>query len=615
MPQPVSAASLRRGLRVVATGARQEPRVFTVAVIGSAGYGIGTAAGGWVLGHVVQTTLTPAFAAGRIATADLLRAAGLIALVALLTAAGVAARRVAAGITMYRLQARYRKAITRQYLDLPLQWHHRHPAGQLLSIANADVEATWNVFAPLPLALGVAMMLVVALVAMFAADPVLAIVGLLVLPSILLLNAWYQRRMSAAVMQAQALRADVSAVAHESFEAATVVKTLGREAAETARFAGTANQLRDANIRVGQLRSQFDPIMEAIPTVGTLLVLAIGGWQVSRGAARVGDLVQVAYLLTLVAFPLRATGWVLGELPRTVVGWERMQIALGAGSESGEPGERPMTYGSARLSGTGGLPVAARGVDYAYPGPDGERLPVLHDVELDVPAGRTVAVVGPTGSGKTTLSTLLVRLVDPDTGEVRLGGVDLRRAAAGEIAGVTGYVPQSSFVFADTVRGNIGLGDEAIGDEQVWHALRTARADGFVGALPQGLDTVVGERGATLSGGQRQRLVLARALARRPRLLVLDDATSAIDPRVEAEILAGLRPDPAAGATGDDPVTVLVIAYRRATIALADEVVYVENGRVLDRGPHEELLERSPGYRRLVTAYDAPVDDAVEVGS
>lgn len=607
MPHQVSPATIRRGLRVVATGARQERAVFAVAVIGSAAYGIGTAGGGWVLGRVIEHTLTPAFAAGRIDHAQILHAAGLIALVALLTAAGVAARRVAAGVTMYKLQARYRQAITRQYLDLPLQWHHRHPAGQLLSIANADVEATWQVFAPLPMAMGVAVMLVVALIAMFAADPVLACVGLLVLPLILLLNAWYQRRMSGAVMRAQALRAEVSAVAHESFEAATVVKTLGRETAETHRFAATANELRDANIRVGRMRSQFDPMMEAIPTVGTLLVLAIGSWRVSRGSAQIGDLVQVAYLLTLVAFPLRATGWVLGELPRTVVGWERMQIALAAGTEAGE---RPMSYGDARLPGTGGVPLTATGVDYAYTAPDGERLPVLHEVRFDVPAGRTVAVVGPTGSGKSTLSTLLVRLVDPDSGAVLLDGVDLRRAAAGELAATSGYVPQSSFVFADTVRGNIGLGDERIGDDAVRRALRVARADGFVGALPDGLDTVVGERGATLSGGQRQRLVLARALARAPRLLVLDDATSAIDPRVEAEILAGLRPSDARG-PGDGEggsVTVVVIAYRRATIALADEVVYVEGGRVLDRGRHDELLERSGGYRRLVTAYDRPAE-------
>ncbi|WP_449619061.1 ABC transporter ATP-binding protein [Spongisporangium articulatum] len=607
-------------MRVVAKGALQEKPVFVAAVVGSAAYGVGTAAGGWLLGHVVETVLTPAFAAGHIATGELLRAAGLIALVAVVTAAGVASRRVAAGVTMFRLQARYRRALTRQFLRLPLQWHHRHPAGQLLSISNADVEATWQIFAPLPMALGVVVMLVVAVVAMFAADPVLALIGLLVLPLIVLANAWYQRHMSPAVMHAQALRAEVSDVAHESFEAATVVKTLGRETAETERFGAAARQLRDANVRVGRLRSQFDPLMEALPTVGTLLVLAVGAWRVSRGAAQIGDLVQVAYLLQLVAFPLRATGWVLGELPRTAVGWERMSIVLDAGARDarsegpegpeGPDGDEPMTYGDVAPAGAGAVGLRADGVHYAYSGPDGERFPVLHDVTFEVPAGRTVAIVGPTGSGKSTLSSLLVRLVDPADGRILLDGVDLRALRAGGVAEAAAYVPQSTFVFADTIRDNVRLGDPALDDDRVWQALDVARAARFVRALPDGLDTVVGERGATLSGGQRQRLVLARALVRSPRLLVLDDATSAIDPRVEAEILAGLRPSgDGQGAEDAPPVTVLVVAYRRATIALADEVVYVEGGRVLDRGTHDELLERSDGYRKLVTAYDSQ-DDA-----
>ena len=604
----VSTGTIRQGLRIVAMGAMQEKPVFAAAVIGSAVYGIGVAAGGWVLGQVVENTLTPAFAAGRIAGGDLLRAVGLIALVALATAIGVATRRVAAGITIYRLQARYRKAITRQYLRLPLQWHHKHPAGQLLSIANADVEATWQVFAPLPMALGVVVMLIVAIGAMFAADPVLAVIGLLVLPLIALANAWYQRRMSAAVMRAQRLRAVVSGVAHESFEAATVVKTLGREAAETERFAVAAKTLRDANVEAGRLRSQFDPLMEAIPTLGTLLVLAVGSVRVANGSAQIGDLVQVAYLLTLVAFPLRATGWVLGELPRTVVGWERMSIVLDAGRDAGS-GDSPMTFGADPLPDGGAVELSARGVGYAYTGPDGERLPVLHDMTFDVTAGTTLAVVGPTGSGKSTLAGLLVRLVDPETGEVLMDGVDLRTVRAGGVAEAAAYVPQSTFVFQDSIRDNVRLGEESVDDEQVWRALGVSRADGFVRALPDGLDTDVGERGATLSGGQRQRLVLARALVRRPRLLVLDDATSAIDPRVEAEILAGLRPDGDATASA---VTVVVIAYRRATIALADEVVYVEGGRVLARGTHAELLAGSDGYRELVTAYDQVADDELE---
>jgi ABC-type multidrug transport system fused ATPase/permease subunit len=207
--------------------------------------------------------------------------------------------------------------------------------------------------------------------------------------------------------------------------------------------------------------------------------------------------------------------------------------------------------------------------------------------------------VGPTGSGKSTLTTLLVRLVDPSSGEVVLDGVDLRAVARGGVAGAAAVVPQQTFLFDDTVRGNVTLGLD-VPDSAVLHALSVAQADRFVAALPEGLDTRIGERGMTLSGGQRQRLALARAIVRSPRLLVMDDATSSVDARVEAAILAGLR---ATGGAEDAP-TVVVVAYRKATIALADEVVYVEHGRVVDRGTHLELLGRCSGYRSLITAYE-----------
>jgi ABC-type multidrug transport system fused ATPase/permease subunit len=231
---------------------------------------------------------------------------------------------------------------------------------------------------------------------------------------------------------------------------------------------------------------------------------------------------------------------------------------------------------------------------------------VLADVTFTVEPGRTVALVGATASGKSTLVTLLFRLVDPDGGSVVVDGHDLRTLDRGELARHATLVPQQAFLFDDTVRGNVTLG-ATVTDDEVWQALRTAQADGFVAALSDGLDTRLGERGTTLSGGQRQRLSLARALVRRPRLLVMDDATSAVDPEVEARILAALREE-SAGAT------VVVVAYRKATIGLADEVVFLADGHVADQGTHLELLARNPAYRSLVNAYEAedPAGGAVE---
>lgn len=599
---------LREGVRVVWRGIRDEPRIFGVAVAGSALYGVGTAGSGWLLGRVTDRVLAPAFAARSIDGRQLLAAVGLLAAASVLTAIGVVLRRAAGGITMYRLQARYRRAVTEQYLRLPLAWHHRHPAGELLSIANADVEATWQVFAPLPMSLGVAIMLFVAGAAMVAADPVLGLIGLAVLPALIVANAVYQRRMAPLVMRAQRLRAAVSAVAHESFDGAQTVKALGREASETTRFRATAESLRDANVAVGRMRGIFDPIIEALPTFGTVAVLVVGAHRVSTGSTATGDVVQVAYLLTLVSFPVRALGWVLGELPRTVVGWRRVSAVLDAGGS--------MTYGERRLTpGRDGARLRADDVHYAYLGVtetgEEEQLPVLRGVTLDLQPGTTVAVVGPTGSGKSTLASVLVRLVDPASGEVLLDGVDLRALRAGEVSGAAALVAQSAFLFDDTVRENVTLGQD-VSDRAVWQALAAAAVDDVVHELPQGLDTVLGERGASLSGGQRQRIALARALVRRPRLLVLDDATSAVDPRIEARILAGLR-----SMAGDDDhaarPTVMVIAYRMATITLADEVVYVEHGRIAGRGRHEDLMDAVPGYRALVTAYARDAEDRARV--
>ncbi|MEO3871649.1 ABC transporter ATP-binding protein [Nonomuraea sp. B12E4] len=574
---------MRQGLRVLGVAIRTERAVFALAVVASAIYGGMTVASAWALGWATDHLVLPAFRDGGVASGALWTGTFLILGAALLKALGVAGRRILAGMMQFRMQARSRRDVTKQYLRLPLSWHHRHPTGQLLSNASSDAEAAWAPLAPLPMAVGVIVMLVTAAFAMVVTDLVLALVAFLIFPAIAVLNLIYQRKLSPLATRAQQLRAEVSEIAHESFDGALVVKTLGREELETDRFRRRAHELRDANIAVGRVRGLFDPLLEALPTLGVLAVLAVGAMRLSTGSIGSGDLVQVAYLFTLLAFPIRALGWVLAELPRSVVGWQRVQAVLEASGS--------MSYGTAVAPSSGPARLEVDGVSYAH----GET-EVLHEITFDVPAGRTVALVGPTGSGKSTLVQLLGRLVDPGSGQVLLDGVDLRELAYGGVAESVALVPQQTFLFDDSVHGNVALGLD-VGDGDVWAALRLAQAEGFVGRLSGGLDTRVGERGATLSGGQRQRLALARALVRRPRLLILDDATSSVDPQVEAKILYGLR-------DAAEASTVVVVAYRMATIALADEVVYLDRGRVVDRGPHAELLGRCEGYRNLVTAYE-----------
>jgi ATP-binding cassette subfamily B protein len=582
-------AVVRRGLRHIGRAVREQKGMFALAVLGSSLYGAMTVASAYVIGEITDRVLLPAFDTGATTAGALALASAAILAVAVLKILGIVGRRLFAGIMSYRLQADYRRRVTRQYLRLPLSWHQRHPTGQLLSNANSDVEAAWFFVAPLPFAVGALVMIAITSVALVLTDPLLALVGLVVFPLVFVVNVVYSQVMSPRMQRAQQLRAEVSEIAHESFDAALVVKTLGQETAETERFGARAEQLRDGLVAVGRVRGLFDPMMEALPNLGTLAVLLIGAGRVAEGSTDAGSLVSIAYLFTLLALPIRAIGWVLADLPRALAGFDRVTPVLEA------TGETP--YGpDTAAGGSAGAALGVAGVDFTFAE---ATAPTLRGVTFDVPAGTTVAVVGPTGSGKSTLAGLLVRLVDPADGAVLLDGVDLRRLREGEVSGQAAFVAQGTFLFDDTVRGNITLDsseDSAFTDDEVWAALRVAAADEFVAALPEGLDTRVGERGATLSGGQRQRLALARAVIRRPRLLVLDDATSAVDPSVEARILDALR-------DSDQPATVVVIAYRQATIALADEVVWLEQGQLLARGAHEQLLTEVPGYAALVRAY------------
>ena len=583
---------LGRGLWVLGQAIRTEPRPFTVGVVGASVFCLLIIANSYVVGAVIGHIVVTAFATHHVGTAELTLAGAAFIGISLLRVAAIVGRRLGAGFMQFRLQARYRRAVTRRYLALPPAWHQQHPTGSLLSNANSDVEAAFAPIFPLPFAVGTIVMVLAAVISLFLTDWVLALVGVTLFPGLFGLNLAYSRYMSPRQIRAQQLRAKVSAVAHESFDGALVVKTMGREQDESIRFGVYVGELRDALIAVGRLRGLFEPVMESLPSIGTLAVLLLGTWRLSTGAVSVAELITVSFLLTVLAFPLNAIGWVVAELPRSVAGWDRVQAVLAAEGDLG--------YGDIELAGDESTTLRFHQVDFRY----GDGPLVLRGVSFAVPPGKTVALVGATGSGKSTIASLAVRLVDPAAGRVQVDDVALPELTGASLARTSALVPQVPFVFDDTVRGNVTLDRAGLDDEAAWRALRLAQADGFVRNLPDGLDTAVGERGTSLSGGQRQRLTLARALAGRPRLLVLDDATSAVDPRVEAAILASLQGRQAGP-------SILIVAYRRATIALADKVVYLEQGKVVATGTDAELLASNPGYADLVTAYeqaDAKVD-------
>jgi ATP-binding cassette, subfamily B, bacterial len=570
----------RRGVAVVFRFARAQPLTFTLSLAGATLYSVAAVGTTVVLGRVTDDVIIPAFSEG--VDLPVVRGAALaLVLVAVLRALGIVVRRYCAALTRFKTQASLRREVTDQYLDVPLQFHRTTPTGQLLAHADADVLAATEVLNALPFTLGVLVLIVVAVVSLLLVDPVLTLVALLLFPLLAVLNRVYTARIEEPVGVVQQRVAEVSRVAHESFDGALVVKTLGRADDEVARLDHEAGRLRRARIRVGRIRGTFEPAIDALPNLGIVVLLLVGSWQVSTGRIDTGQLVQAMALFGLLAFPMRVVGYFLEELPRAVVATERIDGVLDLPVDRERPRRERLPDGPVGLE--------LDQVSFHH----GSQV-ALDGVTLTIEPGETVAVVGQTGSGKTTLCELVERLDSPTGGVIRVGGVDIDELPTPELRAAVVLVFQESFLFADTIRDNIALG-ATVSDEEILDAARRARADGFIAELAGGLDSVVGERGVTLSGGQRQRIALARALVRRPRVLILDDATSAVDPVIEREILDELR--------RSHDTTTLIVAHRLSTIELADRVVFLSAGRVVATGAHRQLLA-VPAYAAIVNAYE-----------
>ncbi|HSM45845.1 MAG TPA: ABC transporter transmembrane domain-containing protein, partial [Acidimicrobiia bacterium] len=352
-------ALLGNGRHLIVRSLKRAPREFVFGGIGTTLFAVMTILSSYVLGWITDDVLLPAIEAGSVTTSALAGAAAAIRGVATLRGAGITMRRVGAYYAQHRIQYRDRVEVTDRYLDLPIEWHRRHPTGQLLANANEDVEAASFIAAPLPMAFGVLLMLAGTGVILVLTDPFLAFIGFLVGPALFIVNVTFQRKMRAVAAEAQSLRAEVADIAHESFDAALVVKTLGRENDEVGRFGERSDELRDRMVEVGRLRAAFDPVIEALPNTGILAVLLVGAWRVDQGLLTPGTLVTFAYLFGLVALPMRVFGWLLGELPRSVVGLYRVEAVLGE--------DERVIYGTSDSSADGGAGATAEAIGYSYP--------------------------------------------------------------------------------------------------------------------------------------------------------------------------------------------------------------------------------------------------------
>ncbi|MGH1488998.1 MAG: ABC transporter ATP-binding protein [Acidimicrobiales bacterium] len=618
---------VRSGFRLVREIVAMHPGPFYIAVTGAAVYAAATVGSTIVLGQITDRVIDPAFTTGEVAPGTVRWAIAAVFAITFLRIGGVVMRRYFAGMTSERAQRSFRQRLTGKYLDLPLAWHHRTPTGQLLAHADNDTEVATELLHPLPFSLGVAFLALFSAISLLTIDLWLALVAFLIFPALTILNQVYSRRIEGPAAEVQAAVGQVSSTAHESFDGALVVKTLGRAKAEGERFGNAAHTLRANRVGVGYIRAAFEAVMDALPSLGIVLVVVFGTYRINAGAITRGDLVQVAVLFTVLSLPMRVLGFFLEMMPPSVVSRRRLNMVFD--EPNPDPIADPVTLPPGPLS------LEVTDLTYGYPmlsaadsatgnrttigaddriGEDGEEpAPILSGVSLMIEPGQVVALVGSTGSGKSTLCQLVSGLIPPADGTIKIGGQPVRHITDSDRTDAVSLVFQESFLFADTLRSNIDLvGD--VSDADLQRAARIAQVDEFVAELPAGYDTIVGERGVTLSGGQRQRVALARALVRNPRLLLLDDATSAVDPKVEQRILSGLRGgNPGSGNLGNgslnngelaEPPTSLIVAQRVSTIKLADRVLYLSDGRIVGDGPHEQLMS-IPGYAALVRAYEA----------
>ncbi|MGZ8696818.1 MAG: ABC transporter ATP-binding protein [Gaiellaceae bacterium] len=487
-----------------------------------------------------------------------------------------------------RSDARVRDAIFAHALRLDASYHDRVGPGELMSRASSDSEHVARMMDSIGHTIGYVLTVFAVAVVLLFLDWRLALIVLIPLPLISLAGWAYSRRYHARTERLQERWGEAATLVEETVSGIRVVKGLGAGGPLAAEFRRRSRSIADRALEIARLDAVFMPTLEFLPMLGLLAVLWLGGRRVISGDLSLGSFVAFNAYVAMLVWPLRVLGQRVTTLQKAVGASARIAEVLDAEPQLRDPRhpevlERPV-QGDVRLA----------GVQFGHEGGH----PVLDGLDLHVAAGESVALVGATGSGKSTVAGLLARLYDPDAGSVSLDGHDVRELRIADVRGAVALVFEETFLFTDTVRENIRFGRPDAHDEEVERAADLAGAAGFIADLPDDYDTLLGERGFSLSGGQRQRVAIARAILADPAVLVLDDATSAVDATKEHEIRAALT-------TVMSGRTTLVIAHRPATIALADRVAVLEGGRIVEQGTHAELLRSSLRYRALLALEDA----------
>jgi ABC-type multidrug transport system fused ATPase/permease subunit len=491
-------------------------------------------------------------------------------------------RRLIAGKVSLAVEFDLRQRFYEHLQRLELSFFDGQQTGQLMSRATVDLQSI-RFF----LGYGLiwisqsALTILFAATVMFVLDPLLALLALAPVPVLVATATRYSRRNRPAEQEVQQRVGELTAGAEESVSGIRIVKAFARERHVLARFRRAVDRVFEQSMLTTRLQAFYTPLMGFLPNIGVAVVLLVGGRQVINGNLSVGDFSAFYIYMVMLSGPVRWLGMSLSMAQRAVASGNRMFEILDREPEmQSPPGAPPLPEGGGRVS--------LQRVTLRYDGSE----PALTGVDLEVEPGRTVALVGPTASGKTSLVGLLARLYDPSDGRVVIDGADIREVDLSALRSEIAFVADDSFLFSDSVANNLAYARPDATREQIEAAARGAQAHEFITRLPDGYETVVGERGLTLSGGQRQRVAIARALLAEPRILILDDATSSVDARTEAEIKAGLQ-EAMAGRT------TFIVAHRLSTISLADEIVVLDHGRIVDRGTHEELLERCSLYEEI----------------